>query len=64
MADLKEHHEAWYEVIYKIFFLEMSHDEVAKELKITKDVLYSRLHRAKLWIQKNYKENFDKIDTA
>lgn len=64
LAQLKEHHETWYEIIYKLFFLEMSHDEIADGLNVTKEVLYSRLHRAKLWIQKNYKENFDKIDTA
>ena len=39
-------------------------DEIAEKMGITKEVLYSRLHRAKLWIQKNYKEDFDKIDTA
>lgn len=64
LEDLKAHHEPWYEIIYMIFFLEMSHDEIAEKMGITKEVLYSRLHRAKLWIQKNYKEDFDKIDTA
>ena len=65
MEDLKAHHESWYEILHMLIFLEMNHDEIAEKLGITKDVLYSRLHRAKMWIQKNYKENFDTMtDTA
>lgn len=60
LMDLKECHEKWYEVIYRIFFRDMTHEEIAIELGVTKEVVYSRLHRAKLWIQKNYKENFNK----
>lgn len=61
LMNLKERHESWYEIIYRLFFRNMTHEEIAADLGITKDVLYSRLHRAKLWILKNYKENFDKI---
>lgn len=61
LMDLRERHENWYEVIYRLFFLDMTHEEAAADLGITKDILYSRLHRAKLWIQKNYKENFEKV---
>lgn len=61
MEELKAHHESWYEILHMLIFLEMNHDEIAEKLGITKDVLYSRLHRAKLWIQKNYKESFDKM---
>lgn len=61
LMDLKERHGKWYEVIYRIFFRNMTPEEIAVELGVTKEVVYSRLHRAKLWIQKNYKENFDKV---
>lgn len=61
LMDLKECHETWYEIIYRMFFRDMTHEEIAIELGVTKEVVYSRLHRAKLWIQKNYKENFDKV---
>lgn len=65
MEALKENHENWYAVIYRIFFLDMTHEEIAAELGVTKDVIYSRLHRAKLWIQKNYKDHIKKLtDTA
>lgn len=65
LGDLKEHHYIWYEVIHMIFFMDMTHEEVAEKLGITKEVLYSRLHRAKFWIRKNYENDFKKItDTA
>ncbi len=61
LADLKENHENWYEVINMIFFKDMNHDAVAENLGITKEVLYSRLHRAKMWIRKNYGNEFKKL---
>lgn len=61
MEDLKEKHENWYVVIYRMFFLDMTHEQIAAELEVTKDVIYSRLHRAKLWIQKNYKDHIKKL---
>ena len=65
MEDLKENHENWYVVLHRMFFLDMTHEEIAAELGLTKDVIYSRLHRAKLWIQKNYKNHIKKLtDTA
>lgn len=62
LANLKGHHEGWYEIIHMMFYMEKSHDEIAEELGITKDVLYSRLRRAKLWIRKNYEERFKNIE--
>ena len=65
LTALKEKHEIWYEIINMIFFMDMTHEEIAEKLGITKEVLYSRRHRAKLWIRKNYNGNFKKItDTA
>lgn len=61
LMDLKEHHEKWYEVVYRMFSMDMTPEEIAAELGVTKDVVYTRLHRTKLWIQKNYKKSFDKI---
>ena len=59
LADLKESHESWYDVFHMMYYSDKTHDEISEELGITKDVLYSRLHRAKRWIHKNYKEKFD-----
>lgn len=62
LADLRETHKTWYNVIYMMFFEEKDHDEIAEELEITKEVLYSRLYRAKEWIRKRYKTEFDEIE--
>lgn len=62
LEDLKASHAMWYDVIYKMFFEEKDHDVIAEELGITKEVLYSRLYRAKEWIRKHYKTEFDNIE--
>ena len=64
LTDLKENHTTWYEVIYMIFYLDMKHEEVADKLGLTKEVLYSRLHRAKIWIRKNYEKEYKKMTDA
>lgn len=61
MESLREENESWYEVINSIFCMEKSHEEVAEELGITKDVLYSKLYRAKKWIRKNFADEYWKM---
>ena len=58
---LREENELWYEAINLVCCLEKPQELVAKELGVSKDVLYSRLHRARRWIQKNYGEQFDDV---
>lgn len=62
LADLKENNKGWYDMIQMMFFEEKDHDEIADELGITKEVLYSRLYRAKGFIRKKYKVRFEEID--
>lgn len=62
LADLKENNRGWYDMIQMMFFEEKDHDEIADELGITKEVLYSRLYRAKGFIRKKYKVRFEEID--
>ena len=61
LADLKESHEGWYEILHMMYLQDMDHDQIAAKLDITKDVLYSRLRRAKVWVQKKYKIEFENI---
>ena len=44
-----------------MYYRNMNHDQIAEELNLTKDALYSRLRRTKAWIQQNYKEEFENI---
>lgn len=61
MERMREKNPSWYEALHLVYCMEMPQDEVAEELGISKEVLYSRLHRAKKWIQKNYKEEYEKV---
>lgn len=58
---LRQENELWYEAINLVCCLEKPQDEVARELGISKDVLYSRLHRARKWIHKNYNKEFEEF---
>lgn len=55
---LWEENESWYDILNLIYCLEKSHDEAAKELGISRDVLYSKLYRAKRWIRKHFEDDF------
>ena len=58
MQELYMENEMWFEIVHSIYCLDMSHDDVAEMLGITKSVLYSKLYRAKQWIAKHYKEKY------
>ena len=62
LEDLKENHKNWYNVVFKMFYEEKDHDEIAEELGITKEVLYSRLYRAKNWIKAHYDLQFKELE--
>lgn len=61
--DVEAKNANWYAILYMMYVLEMDHDEIAEKLGITKEVLYARLHRAKVWIQKNYGDDIEDIIT-
>ena len=52
---------SWHQVLFMAYCLNMSQIEIAHELGISKEVVYSRIHRAKEWLLKNYKEEYDKL---
>ena len=58
---LREENETWHEIVNLILCLEKPHEEVAEELGITRDVLYSKLYRAKKWIRKNFESEYKKL---
>lgn len=58
---LREENESWYEIVNLIYCLEKPHHEVAKELGISRDVLYNKLYRAKKWMQKKFAEEYKKL---
>lgn len=64
LVAVKEHNKEWYDILYNMFYLDKNHDDVAKELGITKEVLYSRLYRAKHWIRKNYETKYKDVENG
>ena len=60
MQRLYEENESWYQCMNLVYGLGISHTAAAKMLGISKSVLYSKIHRAKKWIIKQFgKEYFD-----
>ena len=57
---IREENESWYDILNLIYCLEKPHEEVAKELGITRDVLYSKLYRAKRWVRKHFENELMK----
>lgn len=61
LEDLREKNEDYYKILMMIFFYNKSHDEISKELGVTKEVLYSRIRRAKLWVRKHYMKDYEEL---
>lgn len=61
LVRLQEENELWYEAVNLVYCLEKPQDQVAEELGISKDVLCSRLYRAKRWIRKNYEKEYAEV---
>ena len=56
-----EENESWYDILNLIYCLEKSHDEAARELGMSRDVLYNKLYRAKRWLRKHYEQEYNKL---
>lgn len=61
LEKLRKENESWYKILNMLYLDEKTHDEISEELGITKDVLYSRIHRVKRWVRKHYKKEFDEL---
>lgn len=61
MECLREENESWYDILNLIYCLEKSHEEVCDELNMTRDVLYSKIYRAKRWIRKKYEKEYENL---
>lgn len=51
----------WYDALIYAYCMEMPRQEVADCMGITLDALMSMLTRAKKWIRKHYREEYDRI---
>lgn len=51
----------WYDAVAITYLLEKPQKEVAECMGVSLEVLHSMLYRAKKWIQKNYKEEYERL---
>lgn len=54
LDDLREHNRNWYEAVERIYVLQESYEEAAKQLGTTSTVLRARVKRAKSYIREKY----------
>ncbi|MDY2662710.1 MAG: sigma-70 family RNA polymerase sigma factor [Bariatricus massiliensis] len=59
LSSLYNLNERWFDAVTMVYCLERSQQEVADELGVSIEVLHSVLYRAKKWIKKNYKEQYE-----
>ena len=61
MERLREENEMWYNIVNLVYCMEKPHDLVAKELGMTREILYSKLYRAKKWLRKKFEDEYNKL---
>lgn len=61
MSELYQHNREWHRVIHMMYYLEMPGEEIARQLEIDTEVLYSRLYRARKWLQKKFKKQYRRL---
>lgn len=58
LSGLYAKNQRWYDVIILVYYLEIPQEQVAKDQGVEKDVISSRLYRAKQWIRQQYREQY------
>lgn len=61
-TDLHQTNPRWYEAVVITYLMEKPQKEVAQNMGVSLEVLHSMLYRAKKWIQKKYKQEYDRLD--
>ena len=61
LEDLKKHRRDWYEIVLRIEVYDYTAEEVARELGISSSLVRSKLCRAKKWLVKNYRCEYEKL---
>lgn len=59
--ELREKNEMWYDLVDLWLVQELSDEEIAEKLDISRQALYSRKFRIKAWLQQEYRERLKDI---
>ncbi len=54
----------WYELVVMAYYFGIPQEEIAEQLGVNVDVIYSKLYRAKQWIRKNFQKKYDQYIKA
>ncbi len=58
---LSKENPSWCEALIEVYYWERPQAEVAEELGVSIEILHSRLYRARQWIRKHYKSEYENI---
>ena len=61
---LYEKNKRWYEAILEVLYLGKSLEEVSEALGVSREVISSRIYRAKKWLKKQFKEEYEQYEKA
>ena len=61
LKELRKENEDYYQILVMLYLQNKSHEEISEKLGLTKEVLYSRIYRAKKWVRKHYKDDFENL---
>lgn len=61
LSRLYEENKKWYEVMVLTCYLGKQNIQVAKELGVSKDVINSRMYRARKWIRQTFREEYERV---
>ena len=58
LSALYDKNKRWYDDIVNVYYLDIPQEQVAKDQGVEKEVISSRLYRAKQWIRQNFREQY------
>lgn len=61
MESLYEYRKEWYDIVEAVCIMGMSHEEAAKYLQISPEILRARLFRARRYIRKHFGEEYKNL---
>ena len=64
LTHLQKKNKNWYDLVVMAYYFDISQEEIAKRLGVKVEAVHSKLYRAKQWIRKNYKEEYEKYVKA
>ena len=60
LTRLYKKNKDWYELVVMSYYFDIPQEEIAKQMDVKVDVIYSKLYRAKQWIRKNFQKEYDR----